>query len=100
MAQESDIAFGIMQIAASRPNGLCTYKQAYQQIPGVVRLSAANLAPSQTRQGEPMWHQLVRNIQSHHATVGNFIQLGYLQHVRGVGFKITPLGMSMLTKKP
>ena len=87
MADENDIAQGVVQIAAAN-RGLCTYKRAYVEIPNYVNLSAANLAPSVTRPGEPMWHQLVRNIKSHHATPGNFICEGKLVHVPGVGFKI------------
>ena len=33
MTQERDIAIGVMQIAASRPNGVCTFKRAYTEIP-------------------------------------------------------------------
>jgi hypothetical protein len=100
MAQESDIALGVMQIAASRPDGLCTYKRAYQQLPSYVQLSSANKAASLTRPGEEMWQQLVRNIKSHDAAYGNYIQQGYLQHVPKVGYRITDAGRKLLAKKP
>jgi hypothetical protein len=87
MAEENDIARGVVQIATAN-KGLCTYKRAYQEIPNYVTLNAANLAASIKRPGEPMWHQLVRNIKSHDATPGNFVHDGKLIHVPRVGFRI------------
>lgn len=87
MADENDIARGVVQIANAN-GGLCTYKRAYREIPNHVHLSAANLAPSVTRPGEPMWHQLVRNIKSHYQVPGNFINDGHLTHVPGVGYRV------------
>lgn len=87
MADETDIANGIVEIARNNA-GLCTFKRAYREIPVRVRLDAANLAPSVKRPGEPMWHQLVRNIKSHDKSPGNFIHDGYLVHVPGVGYRL------------
>lgn len=87
MADEHDIAVGVEAIARAN-GGRCTYKRAYREIPTVVRLSAANLAPSVTRPGEPMWHQLVRNIKSHANVPGNAIYNGRLFHIPRVGFRI------------
>jgi len=87
MADENDIARGVVQIASAN-RGLCTFKRAYKEIPNYVRLSASNTGPSVTRPGEPMWHQLVRNIKSHDKVPGNFIHDGHLVHVRGVGYRI------------
>ena len=91
MADEWDIAVGVMRIAAVN-NGLCTFDLAYRHIPGYVHLSPDNVAPSTTRPGEPMWHQLVRNIYSHRATPGNAISEDYLTHENGTGYRITPTG--------
>ena len=99
MAQERDIALGVMHIAASQPTGLCTFKRARQDIPKYVSLSAANLAPSQTRPGEQMWHQIVRNIKSHDQAFGNFIADGLLVHVPSVGYRVTSAGIDFLEKR-
>ena len=88
MADENDIARGVVQIAIAN-GGLCTFKRAYREIPHYVTLNAANTAPSVTRPGEPMWHQLVRNIKSHEKSPGNFIHDGRLIHVPKVGYRIT-----------
>ncbi len=87
MADENDIALGVETIAAAN-GGTCTYKRAYKEIPNHVILDASNTAPSLTRPGEPMWHQLVRNIKSHDSTPGNFIYAGRLVHVPRVGFRV------------
>jgi hypothetical protein len=95
MADERDIAIGVMQIAAAH-GGLCTFRRAYQDIPSHGHLSPDNLAASATRPGEPMWHQLVRNIKSHDQAFGNFIADGYLEHVPGVGYRVTNAGKQFL----
>jgi hypothetical protein len=87
MADENDIARGVVQIARMY-GGLCTFKRAYKEIPNYVSLTAANTAPSATRPGEPMWFQLVRNIKSHDTASGNFIQAGHLIHVPHVGYRV------------
>lgn len=99
MADERDIAFAVMQIAASQASGVCSFKRAYLEIPAYVRLSGGNTAPSMTRPGEPMWHQIVRNIKSHDKASGNFISDGYLVHVPRVGYQITTLGRTYLTQQ-
>ena len=95
---EDEIAVAVMRIAAGRPDGLTTFKRAYQEIPALVKLSAGDTAGSVTRPGEQMWQQIVRNIQSHHADEGNFIERGLLEHVRHVGYKITEAGRVYLRK--
>lgn len=87
MADENDIALGVVKIAKAN-GGVCTFKRAYREIPNYVKLNAANTAPSATRPGEPMWHQLVRNIKSHHQTPSNFIYAGHLTHVPRVGYRV------------
>lgn len=96
MAQEDGIAIGVMRIAADQDNGICSFKRAYAEIPNYVRLSAGNLAPSQTRPGEPMWHQIVRNIKSHNNE--KFIGGGLLVHVPRIGYRITKKGRESLKK--
>lgn len=87
MADENDIAKGVVDIAKAN-SGRCTFKRAYKEIPSYVHLSGANTAPSDKRPGEPMWHQLVRNIKSHYAQPGNFIHAGRLIHVPRIGYRI------------
>lgn len=96
MAEEADVALAVMRIAASQANGIATLYKARKDIPNLIVLSKANLAQSETRPREPMWHQLIRNIKSHDKNDGNYIQLGYLEHVPRVGYKITKKGQAFL----
>jgi hypothetical protein len=97
---EERISAGVLKIAAAHPKGLATFNSCRVQIPGLVSLTADDLAPSPTRPGEPMWHQIVRNIKSHHAEDSNYIARGYLEHVSRVGYRITPAGQARCNKKP
>ena len=97
MADESDIALGVMRIAEAH-GALCTFKRAYREIPDYVQLSPDNLAESVTRRGEVMWQQLVRNIKSHDKSEGNFIAQGFLEHVPRVGYRITNEGKRYLAR--
>ncbi|HEX8584285.1 MAG TPA: hypothetical protein VF680_07740 [Allosphingosinicella sp.] len=100
MSRENQIATAVMKIAASQKSGIATFKRCYVEVPHHLKLSAAETSLSATRPGEPMWHQLVRNIRCHHDADGNFIDRGLLEHVPKVGYRITNAGRQSLTKKP
>ncbi len=95
---ENEVALAVLKIAAAQPTGVCTFDDARDQVPNYVNLSVDDLQGSTTRAGEPMWHQLIRNIQSHHSADGNFINDGLLEHVPGVGYRATPAGIASLKK--
>jgi hypothetical protein len=99
MAVEDKFALGVLQIADSQASGTATFNRCRKEIPALVKLTAAELAPSKTRVGEPMWHQIVRNIKSHHVDEGNFIYEGYLKHVPRVGYAVTAAGRAHLRSK-
>ena len=94
---ENTIAEAVLRIAAKQPNGIATFHRLRKEIPHLVALTGDDLAPSTTRYGEPMWHQIMRNIKSHSQAEGNYIQSGYLEHVPRVGYKITQLGRKKIT---
>jgi hypothetical protein len=99
MTTEYKYALGVLQIADSHSNGLATLRRCKVDIPKYVKITAAENAPSQTRPGEPMWHQIIRNIKSHSADEGNFIAEGLLVHVVRVGYRITAAGKAYLRSK-
>lgn len=96
---ESAIAFGVLQIAAASGNGIATYAQCKKELPKLIKLTSDDKAMSSTRPGEPMWHQLIRNIKSHHESDDNYINRGYLIHKPRVGFQITEAGRALLKKQ-
>ena len=99
MATEQDIALGVMRVADAQANATATFSRCRTAIPSLVNLSAANQAPSQTRNGEPMWHQIVRNIKCHDIAGTNYISQGWLIHLPRVGYQITAAGRSHLRQR-
>jgi hypothetical protein len=80
---EGEIADLVEAILADRPNGEAAIAELIDEIPNRVRLSAEDLAPSQTRNGEAIWEQQVRNITSHKNSPGNAIYDGRLVSISG-----------------
>jgi len=80
---ETEIADAVVAILQDRPNGEATIADLIDEIPNRVQLSAADLAASPTRPGEPVWHQQVRNITSHKDSPGNAIYQGRLIAITG-----------------
>jgi hypothetical protein len=97
---EERISAAVLKIAAASPKGVATFKNCRAKIPAIVKLTADDLAPSVTRPGEPMWHQIVRNIKSHDNEDNNYIARGLLEHVYRVGYKITAVGQLHVLKHP
>lgn len=95
---ENEVALAVLKIAASNTNGICTFDEARDEVGRYVPLTPDDLQESTTRAGEPLWHQLIRNIQSHHGAEGNFIYEGLLEHIPGVGYRATKAGLTYLKK--
>ena len=97
-ANETDIAFGVLVIAAFQPNGIASFQRLRREIPIHIRLSNFDLAESITRPNEENWIQTLRCIRKNKRLPGNFIYDGYLVHLPRVGYRITPLGYSRRMK--
>lgn len=95
-ATEDDIALCVARIAKGRADKLCTFNRARLEIPTMIALSKGDLEVSIARPGEPMWHQLIRNIKSHDGDDGNWIDRGLLEHVTRRGYCVTPKGEQYL----
>lgn len=93
---EQEISEVTLRIAALQTSGVATFRRLRAEIPDHIVLTPLDLAPSATRNGEPMWHQLIRNIKSHFETEGNYIAEGWLEHVPRVGYRITSAGKGRL----
>ena len=95
---EYQMSLAVMQIAATKPGGCATLDELRSEIPSYIALTPGDNDYSSTRPGERMWEQLLRNIQSHHNSKSNFIQLGLLDHVAGGGYAITDAGRDLLDR--
>jgi hypothetical protein len=80
---EGEVAEIVEEILNECPDGEATIADLVAEIPNRVTLSAEDLAPSPTRNGEALWEQQVRNITSHKGSPGNAIHDGKLVSVRG-----------------
>jgi len=66
-----------LRVMAAQPGGTATIPRIKKELPTYLALSEEDRAPSQTRHGEEMWEQQVRNLVSHRATEGNIVAEGY-----------------------
>jgi hypothetical protein len=92
---ENEVAAIVIDIASERTNGIATYDMIRSEVPKRYKLSSEDLIWSETRKNEKMWEQKMRNIQSHHSAVGNFIYEGYLEHVPRTGYRVTAKGRAL-----
>ena len=95
-ATEHQMSIAVMRLAASKPNGYVSLNELRTEVYHYIELTKGDMEHSQTRPGERLWEQLLRNIQSHHTNPDNFIRLGYLKHVKGGGYAITGKGREVL----
>lgn len=100
MISESKISMAVLEIASRKEGEIASFQDCYSDIPNIFDLGPDDWEPSVPRNGEPLWKQRVRNIQSHHGNEDNFIFLGYLEHVPDIGYKITEKGKNYLRENP
>jgi hypothetical protein len=98
---EHAIGEAALEVLALSPGGTATIRELKERIPNHVNLSQEDLKSSQTRNGEQMWEQQVRNLVSHRATEGNIIAEGLATHSPG-RLTITQAGQTHVAnrKKP
>lgn len=95
---EEEVARLVVEIASEQRDGIAAFSRIRREVPQRYELSAADLTQSEKRPNEAMWEQKMRNIKSHFETPGNFIYEGYLDHVPGVGYRVTEKGRKLLKR--
>lgn len=85
---EAQMAPIVLKILQASPTGIMSIDAIITQVPNFTTLTSGDLKPSQTREGEALWEQIVRNIRSHSNDPGNYIHEGYISEVDG-GLQIT-----------
>lgn len=93
---EYDLSVAVLRILLTRPDGAATLPELREELPRHIVFTDGDLEFSPTRPGERLWEQLLRNIQSHHASPGNFIYEGFLRHIEGGGYAITEAGREFI----
>jgi hypothetical protein len=74
---EHQVSEAVLRILAANQNGRFTIARLKELLPEFLPLSAADRAPSLTRETEEVWEQQVRNIVSHRHLPGNIVFEGY-----------------------
>ena len=95
---ESELSQIVLQILADSSNGEATVAQLKKEIPKRIQLSDADRQDSETRPGEELWEQQVRNITSHKKTPGNIIYEGFAEPIES-GLRITSAGIAHVQSK-
>jgi hypothetical protein len=95
---EDEVALIAIAVGMEHPHRIASYSALRKEVPKRYRLSATDLVQSIKRPREKMWEQKIRNIQSHHASEGNFIFEGYLTHVPRVGYRVTEKGRKLIAR--
>jgi hypothetical protein len=80
---EDEVAKAVEAVLTDRSSGRATIKELVAEIPSHLDLSEEDLKASETRPGEALWEQQVRNITSHKASPGNAIYEGKLVGIPG-----------------
>lgn len=89
--RENEFAELILQILQEKPSGEASFSELIEEIRHRMALTEEDKKPSETRPGEQIWEQRVRNITSHKDSQKNYIYEGYLEPVPD-GLRITELG--------
>src|SRR4029077_1601729 len=95
---EDEVAYVVGQIAAEQSDGIATFDLIREELPQRYPLTRADRARSETRRNEAMWEQKIRNIKSHFKVPGNYLHEDYLEHVPGIGYRITARGHKLLAR--
>jgi hypothetical protein len=95
---ENEIAQAVGAFLATLPGRKASIRSIKDALPRFIALSDEDRALSQTRQGEELWEQQVRNIVSHRKTMeGNWIFEGYLDYEPNF-LTLTDKGLQALQK--
>lgn len=96
---EPKLGLAMMQVMANEPKGEATVRTLIKKVPNHINLTDEDRLPSDTRPGEEMWEQRVRNTKSHDKTPGNVIGEGYVRHVSRGRYGLTDAGWLHLKNK-
>ena len=77
---ENEIANAVIRYLEDHPNHKDKIRNIIARLPEYLNLTQEDEQESQTRPGEALWEQRVRNIVSHKETPGNAIYEGRLGH--------------------
>ena len=97
-SSEHDIAHAVMKYLRTIPSKSADTSAIKKHVPNFIKLADADKEPSETRNNEQVWQQVVGNIVSHrNDSPENYINRGLLEY-DGQQIKLTPSGEKHLDK--
>lgn len=94
--KEREARIIILKIAASQPSRSASIETLREEIPKYFDLSPADMARSESRKSERLWHIVIRNTMSSHRTGKQTIfAQGFAEKIPG-GLRVTRRGMDYL----
>lgn len=98
-SSEVDIAIAAMKYLYTCPKYTAITSDVKKYVPNYINLTTSDKEPSESRENEEKWEQIVGNIVSHrHDSEGNFINQGYINYNSGK-WTLTTSGVNYLKKR-
>lgn len=94
---EPDARILALRIAATYPGRTATTAQIKRDVPRYVKLTDADLTPSDTRANEEKWQQIVGNVISHKGTSTSIFNRGFAVRTAD-GIRVTDEGVAYVKK--
>ena len=95
---EAEVAAAVLRALEKQPNGEASIGELTREVPKFLELGAEDQMQSETRPGEELWEQQVRNIIGHRETPGNAISDGLIEYSPN-HLKLTDAGRQYLRSK-
>lgn len=86
-----------LRIAAACPGRTATTTEIKKKLPAYVRLTDADLTPSESRANEEKWQQIVGNVISHKGTSTSIFSKGFAVRTAD-GIRVTDEGVAYLKR--
>jgi Mrr N-terminal domain len=96
---EAAVGIEMMRVLADCKDGQATVRTIKKRLPDYLELSEEDHEPSDTRKGEEMWEQQVRNQKSHDKSPGNILHEGFVERPKIGTYRLTDAGWLHLKNK-
>ena len=93
--REPEARLLVLKVAVVLPNRAASTDELIRGVSALIVPSELDLQPSRTRQRQPQWHQIIRNVISHGNSPNGPFALGLAQRTRD-GLEVTDKGLAHL----
>lgn len=96
--REPEARLLVLKIAAGMPDRRATTEQLIDNAAQLFSPTEIDLIQSRSRPNQPQWHQIIRNVISHRASLYGPFSQGYAERIRG-GLSVTKAGIDYLRSR-